>query len=83
MAARLSVALYNEGGASAHAMRVFEGAWQQCANTHSRTCTQTNGRAVARLELVQADAATFVEEALSLLPYAEEGFQVCECIVCM
>lgn len=35
-----------------------------------------NTHAVARLELVQADAATYVEGALSLLPYAEEGFQV-------
>lgn len=44
--------------------------------THHLQHAHIHTNIVSRLELVQADAATFVEEALTLLPYAEEAFQV-------
>ena len=85
VAARLAVAMYNEGGAlTQNCMHLLGGCMarmvgQGSVDIHRLIHTRTykhKRNAVARLELVQADASVCVEAALALLPYAEESFQV-------
>ncbi len=71
VAARMAIALYNEGGAYPHVSDCIHVDSDRLTSRPNHTHT-----AVARLELVQADAEMYVAGALTLLPYADEDFQV-------